>query len=341
MPSGTGADDTPADRQVNSLPVVRPARSSMTFLVWVAWTIVAAIGAIAATQVVRWNGGFSVVAAAQALTPYLGLLLVPVLVGAFWKQRYTLTTVAAATGFVLLVVATPLVFPGRQPRPIEGADGLRVAAVNLWYGNDHVADVAEELADVDADVVVFGEFTSAHQAVLRSSTLATSYPNRLDMGDGGASGIAVWSKWAMRVDDPLPTELDSIDVTVAGPDGDVRVVGVHMPTPISDFAAWRRDHELAVDIARTTDRPTLLIGDLNTSYWHPDFRDMLDAGWVDAHIALGDGFSTSWPTTWIVPPFVRLDRALTTGGLVSTDVDDVEIPGSDHHGIVVSVAPAR
>jgi hypothetical protein len=38
---------------------------------------------------------------------------------------------------------------------------------------------------------------------------------------------------------------------------------------------------------------------------------------------------------------VRLDHALTVGGLVSADVVDFEIPGSDHRGLMVTVAPAR
>jgi len=66
---------------------------------------------------------------------------------------------------------------------------------------------------------------------------------------------------------------------------------------------------------------------------------LLDAGLVEAHIAHGRGFSASWPTDQIVPAFVRLDHALTTAGLVSTDVADFEIPGSDHRGFVVTVAP--
>ena len=68
---------------------------------------------------------------------------------------------------------------------------------------------------------------------------------------------------------------------------------------------------------------------------------MLDAGFVDAHTANGAGFSTSWPTTWPIPPFVRLDHALTTGGLVATDVEDFDVAGSDHLGMVVTVAPTR
>jgi endonuclease/exonuclease/phosphatase (EEP) superfamily protein YafD len=83
----------------------------------------------------------------------------------------------------------------------------------------------------------------------------------------------------------------------------------------------------------------LVIGDFNASYWHPDFRRVLDAGFVAAHTATGSGFSTSWPTTWPIPPFVRLDHALTTGGLVATEVEDFDVAGSDHLGMIVTVAP--
>ena len=95
----------------------------------------------------------------------------------------------------------------------------------------------------------------------------------------------------------------------------------------------------AAEVGRTVSGPTLLIGDFNASYWHPDFRSALDAGFVSAHTATGAGFSTSWPTTWPIPAFVRLDHALTAGGLVATDVEDFDVAGSDHLGMIVTVAP--
>ena len=220
-----------------------------------------------------------------------------------------------------------------------------VAAVHAgWRGTvEQIAAqaVAGMLATVDANVIVFSEFTRAHQSALQASPLADDYPHRIERSGRGATGIAVWSRYPMRIGDVLETFNDSLDVTVAGPDGGVRIAAMHMPTPIIDFDAWRTDLATAAQIGRTTDEPTLLIGDLNSSYWHPDFRRLLDAGFVDANAAAGSGFSTSWPTDWWIPPFVRLDHALTTGGLVSTDVYDLDVPGSDHRGLVVTVAPTR
>ena len=145
----------------------------------------------------------------------------------------------------------------------------------------------------------------------------------------------------MTVAEPLDTYYHSLDVAVAGPDGDVRIVALHVPTPLVSFEDWQHDLHTVDRIGRDAATPTAVIGDLNSSYWHPDFRDLLDVGFVDAHIANGEGFSASWPTDTAVPAFVRLDHALTIAGLVSTDVADFEIPGSDHRGFVVTVAPTR
>ena len=126
-----------------------------------------------------------------------------------------------------------------------------------------------------------------------------------------------------------------------GPDGPIRLLGVHPPTPISFFDGWVDDLATFGGLGANAQQPTLIIGDFNASYWHPSFRDLLGEGFTNAHTAHGRGFSTSWPTDEWFPAFVRLDHALTGNGLVSTGVEDFNVPGSDHRGFVVSVVPAQ
>jgi endonuclease/exonuclease/phosphatase (EEP) superfamily protein YafD len=306
----------------------------------VSWLLVAFVGLVVLTQAFGRTGPTSV-AVVQSLTPYLGVALVPVILVALWRGRLELVTVATAVTFGVAVLGTPLAVPDRQRPPAPGSTGLRVAAVNLWFENARIDDVDDALAELDADVIVFSEYTPEHQAALQASALAGSYDVRTDRPGTFADGIAVWSRLPLRVHDEPDTYYGSLDVTVAGPDGDVRIVAMHVPTPLVDADAWRRDLRTAAEVGRSATGPTLLIGDLNASYWHPGFRRVLDAGYVDASDAAGSGFSTSWPTNWPIPPFVRLDHALTAGGLVSTGFDDVDVPGSDHLGLVVTVAPAR
>ena len=295
---------------------------------------------ITLTQVLEW-AVTPLVVVVQSLTPYLGVVMIVIALVALWTRHLLLVTVAAAIGFGILVLGTPLAFPGEQPEPIAGADGLEVASVNLLFTNDRIADVAAQMDQLTADVIVFTEYTEQHQEALLASPVAERYPHRTDRAGPRGEGVAIWSALPVERADNPNTDSTSIDVTVGGPDGPVRIVAVHLPTPLDDFESWRNDLRAAAAIGRTASESTLLIGDFNASYWHPDFRNVLDAGFVDAHAATGVGFSTSWPTTWPIPPFVRLDHALTTAGLVSTEVDDFAVPGSDHLGLVVTVAPAR
>jgi endonuclease/exonuclease/phosphatase (EEP) superfamily protein YafD len=305
-----------------------------------AWTIVAGVGFVTLTQAFEW-AITPLVVVAQSLTPYLGVVVIAVALVALWTRRLVLVTVAAAIGFGIVVLGTPRAFPDEQPDPIDGAAGLEVASVNLLFSNDRIGEVAEQMDQLTADVIVLTEYTEQHQAALLASPVAERYPYRTDRAGPRGDGVAIWSALPVEVAEHPDTDSTSIDVTVSGPDGAIRVVAVHLPTPLDDFESWSHDLRAAAEIGRTVNGPTLLIGDFNASYWHPDFRNVLDAGFVDAHTATGTGFSTSWPTTWPIPPFVRLDHALTTSGLVTTDVEDFDVAGSDHLGMVVTVAPTR
>jgi endonuclease/exonuclease/phosphatase (EEP) superfamily protein YafD len=306
----------------------------------VSWLVVALVGLVALGQAVG-RSDTAAAAVLQSLTPYLAVALVPVVLVAAVRRRLLLATVASAVGFGIGVLAAPLAFPEPQPAAATTSTGLRVASLNLWFENPEIDAVADILPAVDADVIVFSEYTVEHRTALEASPSARDFPYRSQRIGRRATGMAIWSRFPIVDEDRLAGAGRSIAIDVRGPDGDMRIVGMHLPTPISDFTAWRTELTDAAEIGRSAEEPTLLIGDLNSSYWHPPFRHLLDSGFVDAHAANGSGFSTSWPADRWIPPFVRLDHALTAGGLVSTDVDDFDVPGSDHRGLVVTVAPAR
>ena len=310
-----------------------------SFIDLVCWVVVALVGLFTLTQATGWTGT-AAVAVVQSLTPYLAVTLVPVVssrsgaVGCPHHGRCGRRLRDRRAGDT-----SP--FPDPQPQAAANSNGLRVASLNLLFGNPEIDSVAELLADVDVDVTRVQRVHPRPPGRSRSErTRHTGSRYRSDRA-GPSTGIVVWSRFPITEYGELRTSTDSIELDVQGPDGVVHLVAMHIPTPINDFDGWRGDLQTATELGRNADAPTLLIGDLNSSYWHPDFRRLLDAGFVDANIAAGSGFSTSWPTDWWVPPFVRLDHALTTGGLVSTDVYDLDVPGSDHRGLVVTVAPAR
>ena len=305
----------------------------------IGWGGLAGVGLVMLTQATGWNGS-RLVATFQSLTPYGIPLVLAIAAIAVWQRREAMAATGALIGIGAFVLSVPLVIPPGQASPAPDAVGIRVASVNLLFANPVVADAADLLLEIDPDVIVFSEYTQPHHDTLLAHPLSDRYEHRLDRDGPLARGMAVWSKFSLEETGERTATGRTIDAVVAGPDGPIRLFGVHPPTPIFDFPAWERELGRLSSATSQTSRPTLVIGDFNASYWHPVFRDLLRGNLTDAHIAHGSGWSTSWPTDKFSPPFVRLDHALTGNGLVSTDVDDFRIPGSDHTGLVVTVKPS-
>jgi endonuclease/exonuclease/phosphatase (EEP) superfamily protein YafD len=304
------------------------------------WSAIAMAAVLIASQLFGWDGN-ELLAGMQALTPYVVLLLVPTTALAQLRRRHVAGVTSSVLGVAGLTLLAPIVFTD-GPDAARDTQGVDVASVNLLYTNPDVDAVADLLVDRDADVIVFTEYTEGHHARLLDASLASSYPHRVVRPGPEALGVAVWSRLELDVRPGPPTVNHNVDVLVDGPDGPFRLLAVHTPTPVYDFRPWLDDLATIGEAAQgTPSTPTLVIGDFNASYWHPAFRQILDRGFTDAHIATGDGFSSSWPAGGALPAFVRLDHALTGFGLVPTWVDDFPIPGSDHTGFEVTVAPAR
>ena len=314
--------------------------AARTLLALGAWSCTAVAGLLMLTQAFGWDGN-NRIAALQALTPYVIAGLIPVCVISLWLERERLAATASVIGLSGLLLAVPFAFPPSQPAPVEDASGVRAAAVNLLFSNPSVDRVADDLLDRDLDVVVFIEYTSDHEQVLEHHSLVEQFPYRLDHNDPRARGMALWSRYPIVNPQRRGATSFGINVNIEGPDGEMRVMGVHPPTPVWNFDKWLDALELIGDRALNSGPPTLIIGDLNASYWNPSFRQLLDRGFVDAHLAIGNRLGRSWPTDRFGPPVAQIDHALLDGGLVATAIEDFDVAGSDHRGFVVTVVPAR
>jgi endonuclease/exonuclease/phosphatase (EEP) superfamily protein YafD len=304
-----------------------------------AWAAIAAMAVIVATQLVGWSGT-SVIVTLQAATPYALSLSVPIGVAAAIARCWPMVVASTAMTTALVVMSWPLRRrSGRTPRTGHGT--ITVFHGNLLYYNGRTAELARVVARLDADVLAFTEYTPTHAGGLYVSPLGADYPYRIEYPESTAGGSALWSRHALT-ELAAPSALYKSIAATVDVDGGVDVYVVHPPNPLENLGHWHDEIHGLERLVSGNDSRSIILGDFNATFWHPPFRRLLAAGWRDAHVLVGRGFSSSWPNDRrLLPPFLRLDHALVDNSLAITEVVDVDLPGSDHRGFVVSVEVSR
>ena len=290
-----------------------------------------------------WVGvdGQRFVAALQALTPWMLVWAAPLTVAAALTRRRWLALATLGPLVTLLALSTPIVFHSDPPAVASNSPSLSIAYANVLFHNTTPDAAAATLLTADADVMVLVEFATPAHAAMVAATRPGDYRFRKESVDGGPGSIGIWSRYpivsggVIAVDD-RPT----IDVVLNVVGSEFRVMAVHPWPPTFSASGWSQQLGAIGQHFSTSSVPTAVVGDFNGSRWHPSFRDLLDHGLTDAHEALGQGWSVSWPMGMgLLPPtFVRIDHALYGDGLTPTALEDLGIPGSDHKGFVVTFA---
>lgn len=300
------------------------------------------MGVLAITQAAGWTG-VPPVYAAQAATPYLLAPAVPIGVAALRGRRPLLALTCAGVATALGVLVAPVVRQRRRTPPCgptdERAGGpvFTVLHANAFFRTDEPAAAAEVLAGAGADVVAVVELSVDLERALRERGVDAAHPWHVGTRAQRRNGIALLSRFPVvssRVG-PIGGQT-AVDATVDVHGRHVRILVVH-PLPGVDRHSLRRlRHDLRAIAARAgdDDLPTLVVGDFNAGRWHPMFRRQLLARFRDVHESVGRGFSVSWPVHRFVPAWVRLDHGLVDDGVEPLDVDDLDLPGSDHRAFV-------
>ncbi|HET9667595.1 MAG TPA: endonuclease/exonuclease/phosphatase family protein [Desertimonas sp.] len=302
-----------------------------------AWVAIALMAILLVTQAIGWSGARPIVGL-QALTPYVLGPALPIAVIAASTGRWPLAAAAGAGFAALIVLGVPLRRPAGQSTTPSAPPALRVFHGNLLYHNGRTADLARAVAAVDADVLAFTEYTFTHAGGMYVSPLANTYPYRIEHPEATAGGSAIWSRYPLA-EITAPPALYRSTAAVIEVSGGVELYVVHPPNPLDHLREWLAELIGLADLYGKPQLPTIVTGDFNATYWHPSFRRIQAAGWRDAHHVAGRAFTASWPSDRPrLPPVMRLDHALVDGALSVDDVADVDLPGSDHRGFVVTVS---
>jgi len=227
------------------------------------------------------------------------------------------------------------------PRPtsnnaLPGAP-LTLMSANLNHENTDYLAFLDLLQAEPPDIVLLVEFNSGWSEATRR--LHGIYPHRIEIPREDAFGVALYSRQPFLDQRLLRLQTtDAIDVRVDLSGQSVRVLGVHLRSPVNAERAAERNQQLSqlTAIARHEPGPLLVLGDFNISPYSPLFASTLGtSGLHDSGLTRGWNFS--WPT-YLPILGVPIDLLLLSGHLVALDHRHGPAFGSDHYPVIATLA---
>lgn len=256
--------------------------------------------------------------------------------------RWVPVSLSAGLTVTMLAVQLPL-YVGSDTAAAEGVR-LRVISANLRDGQAEPQHVVSLIRD-QADVLAFQELTPGEVDRLSAAGINVTFPYRWLDANGGARGVGLWSRFplnARRRIGGYTFAMISVQIRVPGLSIDPTVVVVHLPGPWPQpIDSWRRDITLLpATLQEVAERAgtgcVVAAADLNSTTDMRPFRTLLNDGYRDAAEQSGAGIEPTFPADWRLPPFVAIDHVLTRG-CTATSLRTIEVPGSDHRGLVATV----
>ncbi|MER5478401.1 endonuclease/exonuclease/phosphatase family protein [Streptomyces sp. NPDC002734] len=327
-----------------------------TVAAWGSAALLAGTSAVTAFRVADADGPTPV----PQLLAFLPWLLVPAGLGllcALPARRPGLAVWGAGlTALLAWYTAAPGAVRAAERAPAaEGAPSaeLWVLTANLQFGQ-----AAEALVDLvrrdEPDLVFVQECDPACVREL-AGALAATHPHRHAVEAPGPAGSVILSRRPLTPAAGVPAEMGQPGAFVEAGGHRVRLQLAHPspPTP-GRLAAWRAEldglrrwaRERAVGEraakdggAGGEDTPVILAGDFNASRDHAAFRRLLrDGGLADAAALAGEARASSWPVTGGPSPGVQIDHVLVSAGFTARDARFLEMEGSDHRALLVTLA---
>lgn len=247
------------------------------------------------------------------------------------RARIRLAVLAAVLALLLAVHLAWQAPLHAGARATSAGEPLTVMTTNLLRGTGDTDAVIDAVQKHKVNVLAVQEITPEALAKL-SIPLREQLPYRIGQAAPGTPGTMLFADEPITRAHRIETSMGSWAADV----GDRRVLVVHPAAPT--VATWPAEQELVIEAA-AAEKPDLVLGDLNASLDHHTLRQLLDeADLQDAARASNAGWQPTWPTEGFagvpLPPATAIDHVLIGDSLVALATETVEVPGSDHLGLI-------
>lgn len=288
---------------------------------------------------VRLSGielGFPFVAI-LAYTPYVLPTALVVAIAALALRQWIPAGVAGFAVLVLAILIAPRVLGGEQASASDGPS-VRVLSANVLRGRGDAEQLLGEVRERRVDVLAVQELTPDLIIELDDLGIRDELPYRTLEPREDVAGSGIYSRHPI---DDLGTvgalTFQQSRALVMTPDADLDVTSVHPrpPTGSDETDLWRAGID---DLPRPEDDDAtqLLLGDFNATLDQPEFREVLDRGYVDAADEVGEGLTATWPAlhrSFRYLP-VTIDHIVFERDRMSvSEFEVLELDGSDHRPV--------
>jgi len=243
--------------------------------------------------------------------------------------------------FVLVIYNfAPFYKPGDY-EPVS-KETLNIAQLNIKYGNPYIDRLVDEIGYSDYDIILLQEIGDNERENVRRLIEFFPYSTGVSHLGNFPSGMALFSRWPVvnsKIHDLGYVEGRIIEVIVQSPESavPVHIFALHPGAPRSK-ALWRLRNSTLDYVAHKVSASRLphkiVIGDLNTSPWSPEFKYLRKTGAL-LNSAHGFGYIPSWSHSSL-NKFVRMissayiDHCLVSDAFKIINKKYRPVGGSDH-----------
>lgn len=291
----------------------------------------------------RWSPLFEI---ASAFRLHLGLLAGAAGLAFGLVTRWRSFGLAILAALIAAAGLGPVYAPVQPPgaQAANGGRPLTVLYANLWEYNRQPQAIGAALRAVDADILITSETTLTVAGSI--GHLREHYPFRqIDPTAQVNLRTAIWSKYPLSGgklylnNNVAPTAAS----TVADLGGGLRLglIGAHFSRPTEGLRQVQAAAlgPMAAELRQTQPAlPLIIAGDFNAPPW----------SWVVTHAVevtgtrIIGGHRITWkgeyPTPFGLIPApwgLQIDHMLISDGIIIDTVETLELPGSDHRGLLV------
>jgi endonuclease/exonuclease/phosphatase (EEP) superfamily protein YafD len=216
---------------------------------------------------------------------------------------------------------------------------FRLMSLNMFDGESDPREVTKQAAR--ADVVILIETTPSALRALKAYGWDKRFPYALGDPKDGSFNTAVYSRFPLSRSSQIGhSSFQQWATTVRIPRvGTIRLLAVHPCNPYCGGNRWSTEHrQVHRAVIDNLDQPLVVAGDFNAVDDHGPMQALQGAGLESATDVAGAGWLPTYPANRRFPPLLPIDHIMINKDLTATSVSSFAVSGSDHRGLLATLA---